>query len=55
MTTAINDVIVIEANGQVRVCAWCVPLVRLMEIHKAHRCSDGLCPACQAKLEREIA
>jgi hypothetical protein len=53
MTTATNDDIVVEANGLVRVCAWCVPMVRLMEIHRAHRCTDGLCPDCTLRLQEE--
>jgi hypothetical protein len=53
MTTATNDDVVVEANGLVRVCAWCVPMVRLMEIHRAHRCTDGLCPDCTLRLQEE--
>jgi len=53
--TAKNDVVVVEPSGLVRVCAWCVPLIRLREIHQQHRCTDGLCPDCQVKLEQEIA
>jgi hypothetical protein len=53
--TATNDQIVVDPSGLVRVCAWCVPLVRLMEIHRAHRCTDGICPDCRVKLEQETA
>jgi hypothetical protein len=53
--TAKNDVVVVESSGLVRVCAWCVPMVRLMEIHRAHRCTDGICPDCKERLEQETA
>ena len=51
MTTATNDTVVVEASGLVRVCAWCVAPLRLREIHRAHRCTDGLCFDCRTKLE----
>lgn len=55
MTTALNDRVVVGADNLVRVCAWCVAPVRLAEIHRAHRCSDGVCPACLVRLEQEVA
>lgn len=53
MTTARNEAIVVEASGFVRVCAWCVPAIRLAEIHKAHLCTDGLCLSCATKLQEQ--
>jgi len=55
MTTALNNIVVVEASGLVRVCAWCVAPIRLAEIHRLHRCSDGVCPACIERLEQEVA
>lgn len=54
MTTADNDVVVVEANGLVRVCAFCTPRLRLIEIHRTHRCTDGICPQCFAALNAEM-
>jgi hypothetical protein len=53
MTTATNDVIVVERDGLVHLCAWCVPLIRSQAIHRAHRTSDGLCPDCTLRLQEE--
>ena len=55
MTTALDPTVIVEPSGLVRVCAWCVPQIRLAEIHRAHRCTDGLCPDCQIKLAQETA
>lgn len=56
MTTKDNDRVVVEANGTIRVCAWCVPTIRLAELHRLHRrCTDGLCPACTERLAQECA
>jgi hypothetical protein len=55
MTTAINDDVIVQPNGLVRCCAWCLPLIRLAELHKQYRCSDGICPDCQKLMEREVA
>jgi hypothetical protein len=56
VVTQKNDVVVVDpATHLVKVCAWCVPLVRLMEIHRAYRCTDGICPDCRVKLEQEVA
>lgn len=55
VTTARNDVVVVELSGLVRVCAWCVPRARLIEIHREYkeRCTDGLCPECSTRLEQQ--
>jgi len=55
MTTALSPAIVIEADGAVHCCAWCLSTERLAELHRTHRCSDGVCVPCLAKLEQEIA
>jgi len=51
VTTATNDVVVVDADQLVRCCAWCLSAKRLAELHRAHRCTDGLCPACRLRLE----
>jgi DNA-directed RNA polymerase subunit RPC12/RpoP len=53
MTTGTNDTVVVEANGLVYLCSWCVPLIRSMEIHRLHKTSDGLCPDCSLRLQEE--
>jgi hypothetical protein len=55
ITTALNDVVVVGADGLVKCCAWCLSARRLAELHRAHRCSDGLCPSCSVRLEQEVA
>lgn len=55
MTTQKNDVVVLETSGLVRVCAWCLPAKRLAELHRAHRCSDGLCDDCSAQMQQDVA
>ena len=55
MTTATNPAIVIEPNGLVRCCAWCLPSRTLAELHRAYRCTDGLCAPCRQRLEKESA
>lgn len=55
MTTQRNDVVVVEPSGLVRVCAWCLPATRLAEIHRAYRCTDGLCVSCEASLDEAPA
>jgi len=55
MTSSTNDIVVIEVTGLVRVCAWCLSALRLAELHRLYRCSDGLCPACIERLAQEIA
>jgi|KBSSwiStaDraftv2_1062776.scaffolds.fasta_scaffold11619_16 hypothetical protein len=51
MTTQLNDVVVVEPGGLVRCCAWCLSAKRLAELHRAHVCTDGLCPDCRDRLE----
>jgi hypothetical protein len=53
--TATHDVVVIEPSGLVRVCAWCVPAIRLAELHRDHRCTDTLCPPCAQRLAEDVA
>lgn len=55
MVTALHDVAVVGANGLVRCCAWCLSARRLAELHRAFRCSDGLCADCVARVEQEVA
>lgn len=55
MTTLQNDAVVVEPSGLVRVCAWCVAKPRLVALHRAYRCSDGMCERCSARLEQEAA
>jgi len=55
MTTADHDVVVVEATGLVRCCAWCLSAARLAELHRAYRCTDTLCTPCAARLERDVA
>lgn len=55
MTTALNDTVVVGADALVRCCAWCLPLVRLAALHRAHRCTDGICADCAELLRKETA
>lgn len=55
MTTRQNDRVVVEPSGIVRVCSWCLPKSRRMELQRLHRCSDGVCPPCLVELEKELA
>jgi hypothetical protein len=55
MTTATNDLVVIEANGLIRVCCWCLSTARLAELHRLHRCTDGICQPCLDLIDREVA
>jgi hypothetical protein len=56
VVTATNDQIVVDPISRLlKVCAWCVAPVRLVELSRAYRCTHSLCPACRAKLEQETA
>lgn len=54
MTTATNDRVVVEANGLVRICAYCVPRARRRELHYAHRVTDSICTSCQSTQFAEL-
>lgn len=54
MVTRSSDVVDVDPSTQlVRVCAWCVPVARRIELHRLHRCSDGMCPDCQGRFVEE--
>jgi hypothetical protein len=55
MTTASAPAVVVEANGLLYCCAWCLSAIVLRELHRQHHCSDGICPSCQATLAVEAA
>lgn len=55
MTTALHAAVVVPANGIVRICAWCVPPIRLAELHAQYRCTDGICSRCLELIDREVA
>jgi len=56
VVTRQSDIIVVDpVTGLVRVCAWCVPLIRLAELSRAYRCTHTLCAECKTKLEQEVA
>lgn len=56
MVTRSNDVVVVDPTTRlVRVCAWCVPPVRLAELSRTYRCTHSLCPDCQQLLLQETA
>jgi len=48
--TRTSDRIVVNAAGLVPVCAWCVSRERRLALQFAVRCTDGICPDCQATL-----
>lgn len=56
MTTAINDVVTIGANGLVLVCSYCLPRPRLDALNVAYpmRCSHGMCPSCHELMTAEL-
>ena len=55
MTTADNTAVVVEANGFIRVCAWCLSAKRLAELTQQYRCTHSLCPDCTLRLQEETA
>lgn len=50
MITRTSDRIVVNTAGLVPVCAWCVSRERRMALQFVVRCTDGICPDCQATL-----
>lgn len=54
MTTAQNDRVVVEATGLVRLCSYCVPRARRLDLHRAHRVTDSICSACASVLHAEM-
>lgn len=55
MTTETNDVVVVEAGGLIRVCAWCVSQRRLEQLARAYPCqiTHAMCPGCIVRFERQ--
>lgn len=55
MTTRLAPAVDVAPSGLVTVCAWCVPAATLAQLHRDYRCTDGMCSACSAQLERAAA
>ncbi len=55
MTTLLNDRVVVEPNGLVRACAWCLTPERLAELSVTHTVTHSLCTACSLRMESEAA
>lgn len=54
MITLKSDVLTVDPSVDlVRLCAWCVPMARRVELHRAYRCSDGMCPDCQIRFAEQ--
>jgi hypothetical protein len=46
---------VIDPPRLIKVCAWCVPRTRLIELSRESVVSHSLCTACAAKFEARVA
>jgi len=46
---------VIDPPGLIKVCAWCVPRARLVELSRESVVSHSLCTACAAAFEGRTA
>lgn len=57
MTTALNDVVVVDARGFVVACSWCCDPARLRALSRdfPRRVSHSLCPECQSAFLKETA
>lgn len=50
MTTALNEKVVLEPNGLLKACSWCLSRERLDELNRDYVVSHALCTACTARL-----
>jgi hypothetical protein len=53
MTTALDDLVVVEPSGLIKACAWCVSRARLEELGRTYAVSHALCTSCAMRLEQE--
>lgn len=53
MTTAINRVVSVDANGIASACSWCCSRVQLAQLDRDHpgKVSHGLCADCAKRME----
>ena len=55
MTTALDDKVVLERNGDLKACTWCLSRARLDELNRDYVVSHSLCNACAVRREGPIA